>query len=115
LTQIQIESIGSGSSKRATAAAPAATPKEPAAPKETPAAPKETPAAAEAPAAAAPAAAAHAPKDYPDYTIADIEEKAKRWRLEQVEAALEYERAHANRKGAIAVLEATIEAKKERQ
>jgi large subunit ribosomal protein L21 len=57
--------------------------------------------------------APHAPKDYADYTISDIREKSKRWRLEQVEAALEYERAHANRKGAIAALEATIAAKEE--
>jgi large subunit ribosomal protein L21 len=96
LSQIEIQSIGA-SSKRA---APAAT--------ETPAAaPKETPAAA--PAAAQP------PRDYADYTVADIAEKSKRWRLEQVEAALEFERANANRKGAIAALEATIAAKQEKE
>ena len=93
LSQIEIESIGASSSKRT-------------------AAPKETPAAApkkEAPAAAQP------PRDYADYTVADIAEKSKRWRLEQVEAALEYERANANRKGAIAALEATIAAKQEKE
>ncbi|MFL5919401.1 MAG: 50S ribosomal protein L21 [Gaiellaceae bacterium] len=92
LSQIEIESIGASSSKRE---APA---------KETPAqAPKEQP------------AAAHPPRDYADYTVADIAEKAKRWRLEQVEAALEYERTNANRKGAIAALEAVIAAKHEKE
>ena len=99
LTQIEIQSIGAGSAKRA--AAPA----------------KEAPA-QEAPAPAAkeqPAAAAQPPRDYADYTVADIAEKSKRWRLEQVQAALEYERANANRKGAIAALEATIAAKQEKE
>jgi large subunit ribosomal protein L21 len=93
LTQIEIQSIGAGSAKRT------------AAPKETPA---ETPK-KDAPAAAQP------PRDYADYTVADIAEKSKRWRLEQVEAALEYERANANRKGAISALEATIAAKQEKE
>jgi uncharacterized protein (DUF433 family) len=39
-------------------------------------------------------------------TVADIKEKAPRWSPEQVEAALEYERAHAKRKGALEALEA---------
>jgi large subunit ribosomal protein L21 len=92
LTQIEIDAIGS-SGKRA------------AAPKEE--APKREPVTQEA--------GAQPPKDYADYTIADIQEKSKRWRLEQVEAALEHERAHANRKGAIAALEATLAAKQERE
>ena len=94
LSQIEIQSIGASSTKRA---APPA--KEPATEK-----PKE-----EAVATAQP------PRDYADYTVADIAEKSKRWRLEQVEAALEYERAHANRKGAIAALEAVIAAKQEKE
>jgi large subunit ribosomal protein L21 len=57
---------------------------------------------------------AQPPKDYAEHTISDIREKAKHWRLEQVEAALEYERAHANRKGAIAALEAAIAAREEK-
>jgi large subunit ribosomal protein L21 len=101
LSQIEIQSIGASSSKRAPA-------KEAAAP---------APAAQEAPAAAQKedATAAQPPRDYADYTVADIAEKSKRWRLEQVEAALDYERANANRKGAIAALEATIAAKQERE
>ena len=93
LSQIEIQSIGASSKHT----------------KETPAAaPKETPAPA-APAAAQP------PRGYADYTVADIVEKSKRWKLEQVEAALEFERANANRKGAIAALEATVAAKQEKE
>ena len=95
LSQIEIETIGAAA-KRAT---PAAAPK-----KEAPAAkPKEAP------------AAAQPPRGYADFTVAEISEKAKRWKLESVEAALEYERAHAKRKGAIAALESALEAKREKQ
>ncbi|HKC22451.1 MAG TPA: 50S ribosomal protein L21 [Gaiellaceae bacterium] len=89
LSQIEIQSIG-GTSKRATAA-----PKEEAARAE----PKE----------------AQPPRGYADFTVADINEKSKRWKLEQLEAALEFERANANRKGAIAALESAIAAKQEKE
>ena len=46
------------------------------------------------------------PRGYADMTIADINEQVAGWSAEQVDAALEYERAHANRKGALAALEA---------
>jgi large subunit ribosomal protein L21 len=79
------------------------------------AAAKQAPAAGAAPAESEPEeTAAQPPKDYPEYTISDIRQRSKRWRLEQVEAALEYERAHANRKGAIAALESAIAAKEEK-
>jgi hypothetical protein len=42
-------------------------------------------------------------------TVVEITEKSGRWSEEQVEAALEYERAHAKRKGALAALEAKKE------
>jgi large subunit ribosomal protein L21 len=88
LSQIEIESIG-GAAKRS---APAK---------------QEAPAKKDAPAKQeAEAAPAKLPRGYADMTIADINEKVGRWSEEQVEAALEYERAHANRKGAIAALEA---------
>jgi large subunit ribosomal protein L21 len=91
LSQIEIQAIGA--SKRPTA-------------KETaPAKPK---------AEAAPTAA-QPPRGYADFTVAEINEKAKRWKLEQVEAALGYERANANRKGAIAALESAIAAKQEKE
>jgi large subunit ribosomal protein L21 len=49
------------------------------------------------------------PRGYADFTVAEISEKVARWSAEQVEAALEYERAHAKRKGALAALEAKKE------
>ena len=98
LSQIEIQSIGGA--KRA-AAAPAAE-KEPAAPRPK-VEPKEE------------AAAAQPPRGYADLTVVEINEKSKRWKLEQVEAALEFERANANRKGAIAALEAAIAAKQEKE
>ena len=84
LSQIEIQTIG---------AKGAAAPKKEAAP-----AKKE---AAEAP--------AKLPRGYADMTVKDIAEKAPRWSPEQVAAALEYERAHANRKGALAALESQEE------
>jgi large subunit ribosomal protein L21 len=80
LSQIEIESIGGAAKKTAPAK-------------------KEE----------APAAPAKLPGGYADMTVADIKEKADRWTTEQVEAALEYERAHAKRKGALAALEARKE------
>jgi large subunit ribosomal protein L21 len=84
LSQIEIESIGGGA-KRSAPAKKA----EPAAAKE------ETP--------------AMMPRGYEDMTIADINEKVDRWTGDMVDAALEYERAHAKRKGALAALEARKE------
>src|SRR4051812_8220796 len=93
LSQIEIQSIG-GAAKR-TVATPA-----PAAEKEAPA-PKAKPEPKAAPAAAAPVPA-QPPRGYEDFTVADISEKSKRWKVEQLEAALKFEKKNANRKGAIA-------------
>jgi hypothetical protein len=41
-------------------------------------------------------------------TIADIQENVSSWRRPNIEAALEYEKANANRKGAVAALEAAL-------
>jgi large subunit ribosomal protein L21 len=104
LTQIEIESIGAGSKKAA--AKPVA--------EEAPAAeqPKEAEApraeAATAEADAAPTRTAHPPKGYEEMTIADIQEGVSSWRRPNIEAALEYEKANANRKGAIAALEGAL-------
>lgn len=46
------------------------------------------------------------PGGYTEMTVKDIAANAGGWSAEQVAAALEYERAHANRKGALAALEA---------
>jgi large subunit ribosomal protein L21 len=81
LSQIEIQTIGA---KRAAAAKKEAAP-----------AKRET---AEAP--------AKLPRGYAEMTVKDIAEKAPNWSPEQVAAALEHERAHANRKGALAALEA---------
>ncbi len=109
LSQIEIQSIG-GTAKRTMASATPAAEKETPAPK-----PKaETP--APRPAAAAPAAPAPAsqPRGYEDFTVADISEKSKRWKVEQLEAALKFEKKNANRKGAIAALESALAAKQEK-
>ena len=84
LTQIQIESIG-GSTKRA--AAKQATPKE------------------SAPSADAPSGM---PAGYSDLTVAEVKESAPTWDSTSLAAALEYEKGHAKRKGAIAALESAI-------
>ena len=97
LTQIEIESIGAGAKKAAAAAKPKAEP--------TPKA-VEKPAAEEKPATeAAHGRVAHPPKGYEEMTVAEITEHVPSWRRPNIEAALEYEREHANRKGAIAALE----------
>ena len=85
LSQIEIESIGGAAKKAAPAkkAEPAAAKKD------------------EAPAKLV--------QDYAGLTVADIKERSAHWTGEQVEAALEYERAHAKRKGALAALEARKE------
>ena len=109
LTQIEIESIGGA--KKSAPAKKAETPKAEAAPK----APKAETPKAEAPkaetAAEAPARTAHPPKGYEDMTVAQIAESASGWRRPNLEAALEYEHANANRKGAIAALESALAAK----
>jgi hypothetical protein len=46
-------------------------------------------------------------------TVAQVADAAPGWRRPQLEAALEYERAHANRKGAVAALESALAAKEE--
>src|SRR3954467_7190498 len=96
LSQIEIQSIGA--SKRAPAKEqPGPAQQEAAAPEATGATP------------------AQPPRGYADFTVADITDKSKRWKLEQLEAALEYEQANANRKGAIAALESAIAAKQEKE
>ena len=102
LTQIEIESIGGGKRSRATA-----KPKAEAEPKpKAQAAPK-----AEAPAEAKDERVKGMPSGYEDMTIVQIKEASSGWNRPMLEAALEYEQAHANRKGAIAALESALAAK----
>jgi large subunit ribosomal protein L21 len=100
LTQIEIEAIGAGTKKAA------------AAPKKAAAAPKAEAPKAEAPKTEAPRTA-HPPKGYEDMSIAEIKEHVSTWRRPNIEAALEYEKANANRKGAIAALESALASKEE--
>jgi large subunit ribosomal protein L21 len=114
LTQIEIEAIGAGGRKAAAKpkadVAPAAVPKaeEPAAAPKAEAPKAETSKAAPKPAAAAPARTAHPPKGYEDMTVAEIAEDAPSWRRPNLEAALEFEKKNAKRKGAIAALESAL-------
>jgi large subunit ribosomal protein L21 len=95
LTQIEIESIGGakGSRARSKPKADAQTPKE--------TAPAEAPTAAETPAGAL-------PEGYADMTIAELKAASIEWDVAAVAAALEYEREHGKRKGAIAALESAL-------
>jgi large subunit ribosomal protein L21 len=54
------------------------------------------------------------PKGYEELTVAQIAEAAPGWRRPMLEAALEYERSHASRKGALAALESALAAKEEK-
>ena len=83
LPQIDIESIGGG--KGSAKQAPA-----------NPAAPAER----DAPAGL--------PEGYADLTVADIKAAASTWSPDERTAALEYEREHGKRKGAIAALESAL-------
>ena len=93
LTQIEIEAIGGGARKAAAKKA-------------------EAPPAEAAPKTEA-TRQAHPPKGYEELTVAQIAEAAPGWRRPNLEAALEYEREHANRKGAIAALESALASKEE--
>jgi large subunit ribosomal protein L21 len=96
LTQIQIESIGGGKPSRA-----ASKPK------------------AEMPAEEAKAVPAQAPDEhvkgmpsgYEEMTIAEIKKASSGWNRPMLEAALEYEQANAQRKGAVAAIESALAAK----
>ena len=63
---------------------------------------------AEAPAPAETAPATGLPEGYEKMTVAQVSEGAKTWDHATLETALEYEQAHAARKGAIAALESAL-------
>ncbi|MGN6797109.1 MAG: 50S ribosomal protein L21 [Gaiellaceae bacterium] len=83
-----------------------------AAPKKAAEAPKT-----EAPKAEKPAAAEDhvkgMPSGYEEMTVAQISDGAKTWNRPMLEAALEYEQAHAARKGAVSALQSARKAKEE--
>lgn len=91
LSEIQVESIG-GSGARAKAKPKAEAVSEPKA--------------ATTRAAASEPAGAGVPDGYETLTIAQVKDAVGGWDAGAIAAALEFERAHANRKGALAALEA---------
>jgi large subunit ribosomal protein L21 len=97
--------ISLGGAKKA--AAEKAAPKAEAPPK------SEAPPKAEAPKAEAHEHVKGMPKGFEEMTVAEVSEGAKTWNRPMLEAALEYEQANAQRKGAISALEHAIAAKEE--
>jgi large subunit ribosomal protein L21 len=94
LTQIEIEKIGDGRRR---------------APKDEPAKKaKATSTARTARAAEPEPQTERMPAGYEHLTVAAIKEASTNWNRPMLEAALEYERAHANRKGAIAAIESAL-------
>lgn len=80
------------------------------------AAPKKVEKAPAPKAEAAPKAEEHVkgmPTGYEEMTVAQISEGAKTWNRPMLEAALEYEQAHAARKGAVSALQSALKAKEE--
>jgi large subunit ribosomal protein L21 len=53
------------------------------------------------------------PSGYEEMTVAQVKEGSESWNRPMLEAALEYEHANANRKGAIAAIESALAAKEE--
>jgi large subunit ribosomal protein L21 len=98
LTQIQIESIGAGKPSRA-----AAKPKSAAEAKPSEAKPSEP-----KPAEEKDERVKGMPSEYEEMTVAQIKEAAPGWNRPMLEAALEYEQAHAKRKGAVAAIESAL-------
>ncbi len=86
LSEIEVESIG-GSKARAAKPKP------------------------EAAAPATPAGAPGLPAGYEELTVAQVKEAAAAWDAAEIAAALEFERAHAGRKGAVAALESAQKGK----
>ena len=96
LTQIEIESIGAGK--------PASKTKPKAEEKAKPAAE------AKAPELERPKGM---PSNYEDLTVAEIKKAVSDWNRPMLEAALEYEQAHAQRKGALAAIESALAQKED--
>jgi len=51
-----------------------------------------------------------APAGYESMTVAQVKTETKEWSVEELHAALEYEKAHADRKGAVSALESALKA-----
>ena len=96
LTQIEIESIGAAAKSSRTRAKAKQEPEAKAAtPEPTPVEEKNE-------------RVKGMPAGYEDLTVAQIKEAASGWNRPMLEAALEYEQAHAARKGAVAAIESVL-------
>jgi len=96
LTQIEIESIGAAAKSSRTRAKAKQEPEAKAAtPEPTPVEEKDE-------------RVKGMPAGYEDLTVAQIKEAASGWNRPMLEAALEYEQAHAARKGAVAAIESVL-------
>ena len=96
LTQIEIESIGGAAKSSRTRAKAKQEPEaEAATPEPTPVEEKDE-------------RVKGMPAGYEDLTVAQIKEAASGWNRPMLEAALEYEHAHAARKGAVAAIESVL-------
>ena len=87
-----------------------------AAPKKAAAAPKKAAEPTKVETAAAAPADEHIkgmPAGYEEMTVAQVSEGAKTWNRPMLEAALEYEQAHAARKGAISALGSALKSKED--
>jgi large subunit ribosomal protein L21 len=51
-----------------------------------------------------------APTGYESMTVAQVKTETKEWSVDELQAALEYEKAHADRKGAVSALESALKA-----
>jgi large subunit ribosomal protein L21 len=103
LSQIQIESIGA--TKRESAESKKDEPKKEQAPAQAAAPEREEQPPEER--------VKGMPSGYEDLTVAQIKEQSADWNRPMLEAALEYEQAHAKRKGALAAIEAALTEKEE--
>jgi large subunit ribosomal protein L21 len=114
LTQIEVESIGSGR-RQAQAAKPEPEPAEKPKAAEKPAAAEKAKPVEKRETAEKPARLPEGlPTGYAEMTVTEVGEGAKSWTRPELDAALEYEQAHAGRKGALSALESAL-AKKEDQ
>jgi large subunit ribosomal protein L21 len=113
LSEIEIESIGAARRRPAKEEPKAAEP-EPKAAEPKAAEPKAAEPKAEKPVEPTEAVEERVkgmPSGYEELTVAAIKEQVSGWNRPLLEAALEYERAHGNRKGALAALESALAAK----
>jgi large subunit ribosomal protein L21 len=95
LTQIEIESIGGGRPPRAAS-------------KQKVEKPAEEPMAAAASEEAPDERVKGMPSGYEEMTVAQIKAASSAWNRPMLEAALAYEQAHANRKGAVTAIESAL-------